>query len=95
VESRLKHHPVRLRILFATHYYPPELGAPQTRIHQIARHLTERGHDVTVLTGFPNYPTGVVPEGYRGMVLMREEIDSVRVLRTWIYPTETRVTGAA
>ena len=82
-----------MRVLLVTHYYPPEIGAPQSRLHHLARHLTAHGHETTVLTGFPNYPTGVVPPYYRGRVLMREELDGVRVLRTWIYPTENSGVG--
>ncbi|HEV3312061.1 MAG TPA: glycosyltransferase family 4 protein, partial [Chloroflexota bacterium] len=78
----------RLRVLITTHYYPPEIGASPNRLHQLARYLTERGHVVTVSTGFPNYPSGVIPPEYRGRLVMRETIDGVPILRTWIYPTE-------
>jgi glycosyltransferase involved in cell wall biosynthesis len=71
-----------------THYYPPELGAAQRRLHQLAVYLHEQGHEVQVLTGFPNYPTGIVPEGYRGKRFMREILDGVPILRTAVYATE-------
>jgi hypothetical protein len=77
-----------LRILIVTHYYPPELGAAQTRLHQLSVYLTRQGHELTVLTGFPNYPTGVIPETHRGRSIMREVIDGVRVVRTWVYAAE-------
>ena len=77
-----------MRVLLVSHYYPPELGAAQRRLHQLAVFLEERGHDVLVLTGFPNYPTGIVPEDYRGRLFMRETLDGVRILRTPIYATE-------
>lgn len=76
-----------MRILFLTPYYPPEVGAPQTRLHEAAVRLVAMGHQVTVLTGFPNYPSGVVPREYRGKAHMREVLQGVEVLRTWIYAT--------
>ena len=75
-----------LSILFITPYYPPEMGAPQARISDLAVRLVRRGHNVTVLTGFPNYPTGVIPPEYRRKWFMREENKGVKIIRTWIYP---------
>ena len=40
-----------------------------------------------MLTGFPNYPTGVIPEGYRGRFAMEERIEGIRVVRRWVYAT--------
>jgi len=45
---------------------------------------------VTVVTGFPNYPTGLIPPGYRGTRFMEERLDGVRVLRTWVYAAPNR-----
>lgn len=75
-----------MRILFVTHYYWPELGAPQSRLRAAAQCLAEAGHEVGVLTGFPNYPSGVVREGYQSRVFMRERVDGIPVTRTWILP---------
>lgn len=79
-----------LRVTFLTHYFPPEVGAPQARLYELAVRLTEAGHSVTVVTGFPNYPTGVIPPGYRGKRFMEEQMDGVRVLRTWVFATQNR-----
>ena len=73
-----------------THYFPPEVGAPQARLFELARRLVALGVSVTVVTGFPNYPTGVVAEGYRGRLGMREQMEGVRVLRTWVFATPNR-----
>lgn len=77
-----------MRILFLTQYYPPETGAPQNRISDLAKRLKRRGHDVTVLTAMPNYPRGQVFKGYRGRLRMEELVDGIRVIRTWIYARE-------
>lgn len=70
-----------------TQYYPPEMGAPQARLSELAAHTVRRGHVVTVLTAMPNYPTGRIHDGY-GRWFMRERRDEVDVIRTAIYPTQ-------
>jgi glycosyltransferase involved in cell wall biosynthesis len=81
-----------MRLLFVTHYFHPEVGAPQTRILETARLFQRRGHQVTVLTGLPNYPDGVIPPAYRRLA-MREDIDGISVVRTPIYPAPNRGFG--
>ena len=76
-----------MRILIVTHYFPPETGAPQARLSALAAAWAAGGDDVTVLTGMPNHPTGVVPPEYRGAIRRRERRDGYRVIRTWLYAT--------
>jgi glycosyltransferase involved in cell wall biosynthesis len=76
-----------MRIIIVTHYFPPETGAPQARLSGLAAAWAADGDDVTVLTGMPNHPTGVIPPEYRGAVRRRERRDGYRVLRTWLYAT--------
>jgi len=73
-----------------THYFPPEVGAPQARLYELALRAVRAGQTVTVVTGFPNYPTGVIPESYRGRFRMEEDLDGIRVIRTWVYATPNR-----
>jgi glycosyltransferase involved in cell wall biosynthesis len=79
-----------VKVLLLTHYYPPEVGAPQARLAELARHLTRRGHHVRVLAPPPHYPTGVVPPAYRGTWLRREVLDGIPVVRTWVYAAPNR-----
>jgi len=79
-----------LRIVLLTHYFPPEVGAPQARLFELASRAAAAGHSVTVVTGFPNYPTGVAPAEYRGRFRMEETLDGIRVIRTWVYATPNR-----
>jgi glycosyltransferase involved in cell wall biosynthesis len=76
-----------VRILIVTHYFPPEIGAPQARLSSLARTWAADGDEVTVLTGMPNHPTGIVPAEYRHRIRVEELVDGHRVVRTWLYAT--------
>jgi glycosyltransferase involved in cell wall biosynthesis len=82
--------PKDLRVTFLTHYFPPEVGPAQVRLLELAKRLLAAGQTVTVVTGFPNYPTGVIEPGYRGQMFMDDRVDGVRVLRTWVFATRGR-----
>lgn len=82
-----------MKILYVSQYFPPEMGAPAARASELARHWTRMGHWVTVLTGFPNHPTGTIPEEWRSRwqkLVHQEIIDGVRVVRTWLWPLPNR-----
>jgi glycosyltransferase involved in cell wall biosynthesis len=82
-----------MKILYVSQYFPPEMGAPAARAAELSRHWVASGHDVTVLTGFPNHPTGVVPPEYRSQLrrlVLREKTDGVNVVRTWLLPFPNR-----
>src|SRR4051794_28903434 len=74
-----------MRVLILTHHYPPEVGAPQTRLSGTARFLRDRGHDVKVVTAMPSYPTGVIPPAYRRSPRVSEWIDGIAGERPWTY----------
>jgi glycosyltransferase involved in cell wall biosynthesis len=77
-----------MKICILTQYYPPEIGAPQARLHELAIEMIKHGIDVTVLTAMPNYPKGKIYDGYRGWYLA-EFIDGIQVIRTAIYPSQS------
>jgi colanic acid biosynthesis glycosyl transferase WcaI len=76
-----------MRVLILTQWYPPE---PGLLMQELAQTLQDRGHDVTVLTGFPNYPSGKVYPGYRIRPWMRETIERVPIVRVALYPEHSR-----
>jgi glycosyltransferase involved in cell wall biosynthesis len=76
-----------MKILFLTHYFPPEVNAPASRTHEHARRWVADGHRVTVITGVPNHPQGQIFPGYHNRWLQIEEVDGIRVIRTWMYVT--------
>ncbi|HEX2598728.1 MAG TPA: glycosyltransferase family 4 protein, partial [Terriglobales bacterium] len=82
-----------MRILYVSQYFPPEMGAPAARVSELAQHWSRAGHDVTVLTAFPNHPTGVVPPPYRGKLrrlVLRERSANINVIRSWLLPFPNR-----
>jgi len=82
-----------VKILYVSQYFPPEMGAPAARASELARHWARAGHEVSVLTGFPNHPTGVVPAEWRDRLrrlAFREMVDGVNVFRTWLWPLPNR-----
>jgi colanic acid biosynthesis glycosyl transferase WcaI len=82
-----------MKILYVSQYFPPEMGAPAARASELSWHWAAAGHEVTVLTGFPNHPTGMVQPEYRAKfrrLVVREEIDGVSVVRTWLFPFPNR-----
>lgn len=74
-----------MRILLLAHYYPPETGGASSRLSGLARWLVHQGHQVTVITGFPNYPSGQIPEAYRGKAWAVEQDAGVTLLRVWVF----------
>ena len=78
-----------MKIAVLTQNFAPEMGATATRLYELTTRLASRGHTVTVITAMPNYPTGRVFQSYRGRLRAEEEMDGVRVIRTWIHPSES------
>lgn len=76
-----------MHILFLTDNFPPEVNAPASRTYEHCREWVKAGHDVTVITGQPNFPRGRVFEGYRNRWRTTEVIDGINVVRTWTYIT--------
>ena len=73
-----------MRILYLSQYFPPEVGATQTRAYEMARYLVSTGHQVTMLTEVPNHPSGIIPPEYRGKLWERANLDGIDVIRVWV-----------
>lgn len=76
-----------MRILILTQWYPPE---PALLLQELAQSLQAYGHEVTVLTGFPNYPSGRLYPGYRLQLFKREILGGIPVVRVPLYPDHSR-----
>lgn len=70
-----------MRVLMLTHFWPPEVGAPQTRLLETAQGLMRLGDDVRVVTNHPHYPDGIVRPGHRSLSVSREFVRGVSTLR--------------
>jgi lipopolysaccharide/colanic/teichoic acid biosynthesis glycosyltransferase/glycosyltransferase involved in cell wall biosynthesis len=76
-----------MRVLFISQYFPPETGAAPARALHFARSLAALGHEVTVVTGLPNHPSGVIRPEFRGTRRKSETLDGIRIERVWLYAT--------
>lgn len=74
-----------MHLVILTQYYQPETGAPQNRLADLAARAKQQGHEVTVLTAMPNYPSGTVRSGYRRRLVASDRVEGVTVLRSWIH----------
>lgn len=72
-----------MKILLLSQIFDPE---PNIKGLVFAKALAAAGHEVEVLTGFPNYPGGKVYPGYRIKFLQREVMDGIKVTRVPLYP---------
>jgi len=74
----------RLRIVLVSQYFPPEIGATQSRMQAFAEYLARRGHKVTVIAEFPNHPIGVMPPEYRRKLVEIDRSNPYTVIRVWV-----------
>ena len=72
-----------MRVLILSHYCHPE---PIPKPMQMAQELIRRGHTASILTGFPNYPSGRLYRGYGLGAVKREVIDGVLITRSFMFP---------
>ena len=74
------------RILFLTHYFPPEVNAPANRTFEHCR-IWAKENIVTVITNFPNHPDGKLFPGYRNRLIQKENKDGINVIRLLTFVT--------
>ncbi len=74
-----------MKLLFLSDNFPPEVNAPATRTYEHCKAWVNKGHQVTVLTCFPNFPVGKVYDGYTNKLYQVENIDGIKVIRLWTY----------
>jgi glycosyltransferase involved in cell wall biosynthesis len=74
-----------VKLLILTQYFPPEVGAPQNRLFELALRLQQSGVEITVLTAMPNYPQMEIYKGYEGKSYVYEEMNGLKVHRSSIY----------
>lgn len=73
---------LEVRILIITQYFYPE----NFKSNDLAFELQKRGHDITVITGIPNYPEGKIFEGYGFFKKRKQLINGVKIYRSLLLP---------
>jgi colanic acid biosynthesis glycosyl transferase WcaI len=79
-----------MKIVLVTQWYPPEQAPIGYMIQELARDLLQKGHDVTIVTGFPNHPSGKVFGGYKKKWRQLETSYGIKVRRLYLYTSESR-----
>lgn len=79
-----------MKIVILSQYFPPEVGAPQNRLYELAQRLHARGHGITVFTAMPNYPAMKVHPEYRGKWFTSETMNNLKVYRSWIWVSSSK-----
>ena len=82
-----------MKLLILTQYFPPETGAPQNRLYELAVRLAKAGVEVSVLTAMPNYPQMRIYEGYQDKKYHYEELGGVGVHRAPIFASASSTDG--
>ena len=80
-----------MRVLFLSHYFPPEVNAPAVRTYEHCREWARAGHDIHVVTCVPSHPQGQVYPGYRRQLgVQHEQMDGIHVHRVWTFITPNK-----
>jgi glycosyltransferase involved in cell wall biosynthesis len=79
-----------MKLIILTQYFPPEVGAPQNRLYELAVRLQKKGVEIEVLTAMPNYPSMEIHEEYKGKWYVKEDMNGMLVHRAWIWVGTSR-----
>jgi len=76
-----------VRILFLSHYFPPEVNAPATRTYEHCKQWVKMGHQVTVVSCVPHHPMGKAYPGYKNKLVHVEYKDGIKAIKILTYIT--------
>ena len=74
-----------MNILFLTDNFYPETNAPAKRTLEHCKEWSSQGHNITIITGAPNFPKGKVFDGYKNKIYQSEIINNLNVKRVWTF----------
>jgi len=74
-----------MRILLYTQYFSPETNAPANRWDYFTNYLKNKGHEITVLTSYPNHPQRKIFQGYKNRFRTIENKDGIKIIRCYTY----------
>jgi glycosyltransferase involved in cell wall biosynthesis len=75
-----------MRVLILAQLFPPDMGGGSSRAYNVVKGLISLGHEVTVVTAFPHFPTGNIPKRYRHKLLAAGKNKRLCIFRTWVPP---------
>jgi len=73
-----------MRVLIIAQYFPPDIVGASTRAYNVAKGLMSQNCEVVVVSAFPHYPHGNIPTKYKHRVLIVEEMEGMKIIRTWV-----------
>ena len=73
-----------MNVLIIAQYFPPDFGGASTRAINVAKALKMQGCNVVIVSAFPHYPSGNIPKKYRRKILVEEEFEGLKIIRTWV-----------
>ena len=76
-----------MKILFLSHYFPPEVNAPATRTYEHCKEWVRMGHEVTVISCVPHHPMGEAYPGYKNKLVHVEYKDGIKAIKVLTYIT--------
>ncbi len=74
-----------MNIMIICQWFPPEYAPIGVMLHELAEDLSSKGHALTVITGFPNYPSGVLFDRFKKSLFTEETVNGVRIIRCYLY----------
>ena len=79
-----------MKIIILSQYFPPEVGAPQNRLYELAVRLNNKGAEITILTAMPNYPQMKIHNEYKGKFYKKEVLNEFTIHRCWIFCSKSK-----
>ncbi|MDR1012567.1 MAG: glycosyltransferase family 4 protein [Coxiellaceae bacterium] len=76
-----------MRILLLTQIFDPE---PTFKGMVFAKALQDAGHEIEIITGFPNYPGGKIYTGYKLKWRQKEDVSGIKITRVFLFPSHSR-----
>ena len=80
-----------MKIVIICQWFPPEYAPIGIMLRELAEDLSTKGHSVTVVTGFPNHPAGVLFGGYKKSLFTEETVNGFRIIRCYLYTSPKRM----
>lgn len=75
------------RVIYLTQWFDPE---PTIRGNSFIKKLSDQGFEIEVVTGFPNYPNGVIYPGFKLQPILKLNLEKYQLTRLWLFPNHSK-----